>query len=259
MTSLPPKRWGFSNAPAASGSPDRRSRSWRTTVVVPTSSATPSRRSRARSTSSPFQRTRPPSTVIAGSTSRAGPGGRHEDLEAAPEDDELEVRVRRLALHDGAAGEPVARPQERLLLVGRAQGVLAAEDLDDALVAAARAPAGRRDDHRELVGRVEQRPARDERDAATAVDEVAGHDPQDTARGIACDGAHRHQPGGRTALGDAAAGAGAARRSRACRRSAGTMGLDRRRRKRQITVRERLPSRTRPPRSSRRRHAADDR
>ena len=103
------------------------------------------------------------------------PLGRHEDPQVAPEDDELEVAPFRRPLHNRPAGETVAGPEERLLLVGRRKGVAAAQDLDDALVAAPRAPAGGRDDHRQLVGGVEQRPAGHERDVATAVDEIVGH------------------------------------------------------------------------------------
>ena len=93
----------------------------------------------------------------------------------AAQDDELEVALRRPPDHRRPAGEPVARAQEPLLLVGRRKRIPAPEDLHDALVAAARAPARGRDDHVQLVRRVEQRPAHDERNAVTGVDEVGGH------------------------------------------------------------------------------------
>ena len=93
----------------------------------------------------------------------------------AAQDDELEVALGRLAGHGRPAGEPVARAQEPLLLVGRRERVPAPQDLHDALVAAAGAATRGRDDHRQLVGRVEERPARDERNAATGVDEISGH------------------------------------------------------------------------------------
>jgi len=85
-------------------------------------------------------------------------------------------------------------------------------------VAAAGAATGGRDDHGQLVGRVEQRPAHDERNAATGVDEIRGH-----ARSIRV---RRSFVAGCNGLG---------------RRAEWTWGLDMIAAGRQITVRERLP------------------
>ncbi len=76
MTSLPPKRCGFSSAATPSVVPAARSTISSTTVVVPTSIATPSGAPSASPRSVPSSATtRPPATVTAGSTSPAAASG----------------------------------------------------------------------------------------------------------------------------------------------------------------------------------------
>ena len=98
---------------------------------------------------------------------------RHEDAQPAAEDGELDVLV--VALHDRAAGEPVARPQECLLGVRGGEGPAPGGHLDDALVAAPGPAARGRHDELQLVGRVEERPPGDERHAMPPVDEIGRH------------------------------------------------------------------------------------
>ena len=75
MTSEPPKRCGFSSAATARIAPVSRSTSSRTTVVVPTSMATPTGLPAAAPRSEPSSpRNRPSTTVTAGSSSGASPG-----------------------------------------------------------------------------------------------------------------------------------------------------------------------------------------
>jgi hypothetical protein len=103
------------------------------------------------------------------------PGRRHEDLQVPAQDHELEIALGRLAGHGRPTGEPVARAKKPLLLLGGRQRLPAPNDLHDALVAAAGSPTRSGDHHRQLVGRLEERRAHDERDAPTGVDEMTGH------------------------------------------------------------------------------------
>ena len=95
-----------------------------------------------------------------------------EDAHAPADDRELDVQVGRLDAR--LAGEPEVGRQVRLGLGARGQRIAALADLDDALTAAPRAPAGLGHRDRDLVGVVEER-APDLRGSPVGAMDDVGH------------------------------------------------------------------------------------
>ena len=173
MTSLPPKRWGFSKAPPVTVWPLTRSTTRKTTVVVPTSMARPEQAAACLVEGQAVVEDHVALDGDHGVDLAGGLARGLQDVHAPADDGELDVLVDRD--DRGLAGEAEVLGQVGLRLGARREGLSSPADLDDALAAASRPPARLGDGDGDLVRVVEERLAGLERPAVDAMDDL-GHE-----------------------------------------------------------------------------------